>query len=264
MHYERDNSLPPTFRTVTPLGIPKLIQPKGKPNTRFQLSISHPQFITKDFIFRKTLLIPAEMLEDDGIKNSMDEKKQKQVKMILETMTINRLDCWIWAGAKRGGYPIVNYFGKPKGVMKTLVGWLTNADLDYIETRKFCHTDFCINPAHYTFSNFPYNLPKDGDLLKNIYGVLVEEGEERLFWRTNEVYPWFPLKSQEKPLEAITQELQYKLIQERRDLSSLRQNKLMDNPIDMKPTDDFRTFFKITPKSSEAANHAENGMQEKS
>lgn len=266
MHYKRDFSLPPTFRAITPLGIPQLMQPKGRPNTRFQTSISNPQLITRDFINKKTLLIPSEMLEDDGIKYSLDWKRQKQLKMILETITINRLDCWIWAGAASGGYPVISYFKQRKGVMKVLVGWITGADLDYVETRKFCKTPFCINPAHYHFENFPYNIPKDGDLLKNIYGMIVEDGEERKFWRTNEVYPWFPLNSQERPLEAITEELKQKLIQERRSLAFLEQKRLVENAIDMKPTDDFRTFFKITPSNSsgEATNNAENGIEENS
>ena len=266
MHYRRDTSIPPTFRIATPMGIPKQIQPKGKPNTRFQLSLGNPQFLTREFLFKKTMFIPSEMLEDDGVRNSWDEKKQKQIKMILETITINRLDCWIWAGAKSGGYPIVNFFGKPKGTMKILVHWLTNADLDYVETRKFCQTDFCINPAHYHFSNFPYNLPKDGDVLANAFGVILEgekEERKREFWTTNDVYPWFPLRSQERPLEVITEELKQKLIQERKPLAFLEQKRLVDNPIDMKPTDDFRTFFKITP-SGEAAIHAENGIEENS
>lgn len=246
MHYKRDTSLPPTFRIATPTGLPKQQQPKGRKNSRFSLALSPIQLITKDFHLQKALFIPTEMLESDDIKRSTADRCQQQIKMILETITINSIDCWIWAGATRGGYPIVSYYKQQKGVMKVLVGWLTGADMDYVVTRKFCQTTFCINPAHYHFENFPYNIPRDGDLLQNIYGIILEPGEERIFWRTNTVYPWFPLNSQEKPLEAITPELQQKLFY-RKSLAFLTQFLLVDKGKIPQPGDDIRGTLKVTP-----------------
>ena len=64
------------------------------------------------------------------------------------------------------------------------------------------------------------------------------------YWWTDEVLPWEDL---------------------RRGIRTLEKPEEIEPPQAMAPTaaDDFRTFFKITP-SGEAANHAENDMQENS
>ena len=139
------------------------------------------------------------MIDLDGskVKNLFDTKRSQQILMIMRTVVINNNECWIWAGAKRGGYPSVAFNGKMRGAMKTLLYWLTNHLMDDVKVNKLCETDFCINPAHYLFGNFQFNIPKDPELMAHAMGISGEAAnpEERFFWTTDEVLPWQPLNN---------------------------------------------------------------------
>ena len=253
----------PKFKLLTPTGIPRDKQPKGHPNTRFNLVVSKDLWLFKDFHKKKLFYAPAEMIDIDGskAKNLFDTKRSKQIIMIMRTVVINSNECWIWAGAKRGGYPSVAFNGKMRGAMKTLLYWLTNHLMDEVGVNKLCDTDFCINPAHYLFTNFPFNIPKDPELMAHAMGISTEGDEERFFWTTDEVLPWQHINNGIKTL--FSQE-ELKIITPKPQIMQA-ETKNVEQAMAPTAADDYRTFFKISkPKSSEAANNANEGKQENS
>ena len=254
----------PKFKLLTPTGIPRDKQPKGHPNTRFNLVVSRDMWLFRDFHKKKLFYAPAEMIDIEGAraKNLFDTKRSQQILMIMRTVVINSNECWIWAGAKRGGYPSVAFNGKMRGAMKTLLYWLTNHLMDDVKVNKLCETDFCINPAHYLFGNFQFNIPKDPELMAHAMGISGEAAnpEERFFWTTDEVLPWQPLNN---GIRTLFSQEELKIIEQVKQIPVVETRNVEQA---MAPTaaDDFRTFFKITPKSGEAANHAEDSIEENS
>lgn len=195
-------------------------------------------FLWKGFHTKCLFWTRSKYLHGELIDGLWGEKREAQIRMIMETIVIDSHNCWLWAGAKTGGMPTVLYNGKPLHAMKVFLAWMTNDVPVGISSQRRCNSYFCINPAHHLISGLDINLPIDPKLIPGL------ENREQ-YWKTDEVLPWEDLhrgiRTLEKPLE-------------------------IEAPQAMAPTkdDDFRKFFKITPKSGEAANHAEDSIEENS
>lgn len=238
----------PHYISFLPVPIPSENQPHSTKNDgiirRFQLRESPPIQLFKGFEKQEHLWIPSHLFE---ASDNWSKKGADQIKMILKTTVIHRGSCWLWVGAKTGGMPTVRYLGKACHALKVLISWIIKDHPSGISLYRRCSSDFCINPAHFHISPKEFNYPIDPMIINPLH----QKSPEDIFWITGERLPWMHLKMGMFALE-------------REELMS--GEAAQQQAMAPKEGQSFRDFFKITTsgQSGEAANHAENGMQENS
>ena len=196
-------------------------------------------FLWKGFHTKCLFWARSKYIHKEEIDGFWGEKREAQIRMIMETIVIDSHNCWLWAGAKTSGVPSVLYNGAPLHAMKVFLAWMTNDVPVGISSHRRCNSRFCINPAHHCIGGLNINLPIDPKFMPGM-----ERREQ--YWWTDEVLPWEDL---------------------RRGIRTLEKPQEIEPPQAMAPTaaDDYRTFFKISKSSGgEAAIHAENGIEENS
>lgn len=183
----------PKYLNMFPTLEPADEQPrKFGPPTRFKLFQSRPQFLWKDFHLQNSFWIPQKSILNFNPNPrktvlTWEERRTRQILSIMQSFQPSKNNCWIWAGGKTGGYPIVSYNGRQIRTVKVLVAWLIN-DVPEMGAKRLCNSHWCINPSHHEFSGLRCNLPIDPNFLP-----IIHEGPKK-YWKTDEVLPWEDLK----------------------------------------------------------------------